>query len=123
MFHQELLEQELVNLERNVNTGKVDHPESGSKDTADAVCGSVFTASKYAEQYAYDYGEDLETIVDVNKDEGEALKEQMTVDLEDYLKNMGPVLGRPTDLRGREVNGYENDEEDNAIVIDGALIW
>jgi hypothetical protein len=61
-----LLIQELVNLERNVNNGKVDHPPGESKDKADAVCGSVFTASKYAEEFAYDYGENLDDILDMN---------------------------------------------------------
>lgn len=121
LFHDELLEQEIVNLERNVNTGKVDHPEGGSKDKVDAVCGSVFTASKYAEQYAYDYGEDLETLIDVNQDESEQTTKQLTVDLEEYLKNMGPVFGTPRDLYGK--TEQEVDDEDDATIIDGALIW
>jgi len=37
----------------------VDHPTNGHKDALDAVCGSVFTASKYAEEFAFDYGENL----------------------------------------------------------------
>ena len=30
----------VVTLERDIDTGKVDHPDGGSKDKSDAVCGS-----------------------------------------------------------------------------------
>ena len=86
MFHHELLEQEIVNLERNVNTGKVDHPEKGSKDCSDAVCGAIYKASQYAEEFAYDYGESLETIINVNQGDS-GIRRQMTVDFEKELIN------------------------------------
>lgn len=38
----EILRTELYQLEYDVVTRKIDHPEDGSKDIADAVCGSVF---------------------------------------------------------------------------------
>lgn len=41
----ETLRRELLQLERNPETGKVDHPPRGTKDVADAVCGAIFTAS------------------------------------------------------------------------------
>lgn len=66
MFKNKLLIDEITDLERNINTGRVDHPDSGSKDSADAVCGSVYFASQNAEQYAYDYGENLDTITQFN---------------------------------------------------------
>ena len=37
-----------------------------SKDSADAFCGSVWMASKNGEQFAYDFGESLDTITDFN---------------------------------------------------------
>ena len=37
-----------------------------SKDQADALCGAVWNASQYASQYAFDYGETIPTIIDVN---------------------------------------------------------
>lgn len=66
MYKSERLFDEFVQIERNINTGKVDHPQNGHKDALDAVCGSVFTASKYADQYAFDYGEDLKTTTEVS---------------------------------------------------------
>ena len=120
----DLLTDEIIGLEKQPD-GHIDHPEGGtqgSKDQADAVCGAMYNASLHVEEFVFDNGEDLETIVDVNKNEGELVKEQMTVDLEDYLKSMGPVFGKPTDLHGNNIDD-ENDENDSAIVIDGALIW
>ena len=46
MVENETLQRELLQLERNPETGKVDHPPRGSKDIADAVCGAIFSASK-----------------------------------------------------------------------------
>ena len=40
------LELELVNLERDEKTGKVDHPPHGSKDLADALAGVVYGISR-----------------------------------------------------------------------------
>ena len=87
-----LLTEELVSLERNINTGKVDHPENGSKDSADAVCASVYTASQHAEEYAFEYGEDLDTILDVNEEDDIQTKQQITVDFETELKNAFTTL-------------------------------
>lgn len=86
MGHNSLVEQEIVNLERNVNTGKVDHPENGSKDTSDAICGATFKASQYAEEFAYDYGETTDEIFEANKTESDILRKQLTVDFEEELK-------------------------------------
>ena len=87
-----LLTEELVSLERNINTGKVDHPENGSKDSADALCASVYTASQHAEEYAFEYGEDLDTILDVNEEDNIQTKQQITVDFETELKNAFTTL-------------------------------
>lgn len=123
---------ELTELERNINTGKVDHPPNGSKDAADAVCGATFTASKYAEEFAFDYGEDLDTVIEANKSENEIAQEQLTVDFQKELEKMGPIFGQPlTDLYGRKVNKdeYEDDDDDDddegyyGSIENGSLIW
>ena len=38
-------QQEILRLERDVKKGKIDHPTSGSKDCADAVCGVIYGVS------------------------------------------------------------------------------
>lgn len=85
----DLLTEELVNLER-LPTGKVDHPDKGSKDQADAVCGAMFLASKFAEQYAYDYGESLDTTIAANLEVSDELnKRQMMLAFEQELTKVG----------------------------------
>lgn len=76
---------EISDLERNLNTGKVDHPPNGSKDAADALCGSMFIASKYADKYGYDYGEAYETLQAVNDTEPDI--EDINKSFEEELKN------------------------------------
>jgi hypothetical protein len=39
----EVLQDELLALEKNEDTDTIDHPPGGSKDVADSVCGAVFT--------------------------------------------------------------------------------
>jgi len=62
LYDSPLLTEELLGLERNNNTGKIDHPDggrSGSKDQSDAVCGALYNASQHSEEYAFEYGENL----------------------------------------------------------------
>lgn len=92
LYRTELLHKELVLLEKNNTNGKVDHPSKGSKDQADALCGATFTASKYAEEFAYDYGENLELLLEVNENHDTSTLKQKVVDFEQELINMGPQL-------------------------------
>lgn len=111
LFDHTLLTEELIGLERNNNTGKVDHSPSGinSKDCADALCGSVWNASQHAEEYDFEYGENLDALIDISNDssystEGrqieivsfeEELKKASRDFGNDVFSNMG--LGKPTD--------------------------
>jgi hypothetical protein len=44
MYHYPKLVEELELLERDLDARKVDHPKNGSKDVADALCGSYYNA-------------------------------------------------------------------------------
>ena len=66
MYKSSRLFDEFIDIQRDMNTGKIDHSPNFHKDVLDAVCGATFTASKYAEQYAFDYGEDLEATTKVS---------------------------------------------------------
>lgn len=64
----DLLTEEIIGLERE-SDGHINHMENGtmgSKDLVDAVCGSIYSASQHAEQFAYDYGENLDLFYDTN---------------------------------------------------------
>ena len=110
LFEHNLLTEELIGLERNNNTGKVDHSPSGinSKDCADALCGSVWNASQHAEEYDFEFGENIDTLIDVSDDSmfstdgrqmeivsfEEELKKATKEFNDDVFSNMG--LGKPT---------------------------
>ena len=92
-----LLTEELLGLERNGNTGKIDHPDGGrygSKDSADAVCGSLWNASKHAEEYNFEFGETLDVMVDVSSNDfANPGAQQLTVDFEEELKRTAGAFG------------------------------
>ena len=118
MFESHSLIDELVNLERNINTGKVDHPDGGRKDVADAVCGAVFNASQHAEEFAYDYGEeDLENTVDINNDTSADAKRQVTVAFEDELKKMGPQIQPPQEDKKQDNHVALKYMDDNVFIM------
>ena len=117
-----MLTQELINLERNGNTGKVDHPDGGSKDAADAVCGALWNASKHAEEYAYDFGEDLQTVQNSNVNSNDNDKQQILVDLTEELKNFG-LFNHP-EGKGLDFGfGKAIPMQGGSFVSDGMLIW
>ena len=74
----ELLTNEIVSLER-LSDGHIDHPQNFSKDQSDAVCGALFLASEFAEEYSYDYGENLSTSLDVNVENSDEYKKQQMI--------------------------------------------
>lgn len=66
MYKTQLLRDELVGLQKDNTTGKVDHIKNASKDQADAFCGSLYHASLHAEEYAFEYGESIDTMIDIS---------------------------------------------------------
>jgi len=115
MYESNLLIEEIVNLERNANNGKIDHPSGGSKDASDAVCGALFTASKYAEEFAFSYGESYDSFFEVNQTEAETSLHEMTVDFEEEMKK----------VHRAQSNIIPDDYffGDDSFVADGVLIW
>ena len=113
LYKTELLYNELVQLERNNNNGKVDHPQNGSKDQADALCGSIYTASKYAEEFAYDYGENYEIMNDVNSNVMDAtMKNQMILDFENELSKVSSFtqsIQEDIKKQNESLSVYDND--------------
>ena len=89
LLNNKLLIDEIIDLERNINTGKVDHPDNGtrgSKDISDAVCGALFNASKNAELFAYEYGDLLEATLDGNDKSYILDQKQIVLNFEKELK-------------------------------------
>lgn len=81
----QLLTEEIVSLER-LSDGHIDHPQNFSKDQADAACGALFLASEFAEEYSYDYGENLDASLAINTGEmDEYNKHQMIAEFQEEL--------------------------------------
>ena len=99
MYKSERLFDEFVDVERNINTGKIDHSPNGHKDALDAVCGATFTAAKYAEEYAFDYGETLDTIQDVSLTaSAQSQRQQISIDFQNELNKLfGKASPKPND--------------------------
>ncbi len=89
----DLLTNEIVSLER-LSDGHIDHPQNGSKDQSDAVCGALFLASEFAEEYSYDYGENLEVSLDVNASVADDYKKhKMITEFQEELTKIYADIG------------------------------
>ena len=85
-----LLKEELIGLERDNNSGKIDHSTSGinSKDSADGVCGAVWNAAQHAEELSIDFVEDIENTLEVNSETEIIDVNQINIDFETELKQV-----------------------------------
>ena len=109
-----LLTEEVLGLERE-SDGHINHPENGtqgSKDAIDAVCGAMYNASQNSDAYAYDYGESLEDLVEINEGLGVGTREQMLVDLENEIRKMSTFnLQVPQHQEEKEDDGFLDIED------------
>lgn len=121
LYESKNLIDEIIDLERNINTGKVDHPDGGKKDVADALCGAVYNASKNAEQFAFEWGESLDTIASANAlPSDSAIRQQIVVEFEEELKKaFNKNIPTPTNTGTQQKsNGLSQ-----PLVKDGIIIW
>ena len=66
----------------------MDHPDGGSKDLSDAVCGSLYNASKHADEFSFFYGEDIENTISASSYNTVLTKKQIELDMEAELNRM-----------------------------------
>lgn len=96
LFENTLLTEELLGLERNNSNGKIDHTPSGinSKDSADALCGALWNASQHGEEFNFEFGETIDTIINVSgQTEIANNQQQVIVDFEEELKRVSNQFG------------------------------
>ena len=94
----DFLTEEVLGLERQ-SDGHINHPENGtqgSKDAIDAVCGALWNASKHADEFAFEYGETLETIIDVSNQTDTFDKKQITINFEEELNKAFDIMQEKT---------------------------
>ena len=84
----DLLTTEITELEKE-SDGHINHPDhgtKGSKDQSDAACGAVYSASRFAEEYSYSYGDNIIATLEGNDLPEEininSRKQQMIEDLQ-----------------------------------------
>lgn len=124
MFESALLTEEIIGLERDNNSGKVDHSPSGinSKDSCDAVCGALWNASSHGEEFAFNFGETLEATTDVNiASVEEQNKQQIMLDFENMLKEA--TLFHPTTTLSPTVPIDNLIDNTITYIDDNMLIW
>lgn len=113
----DFLTEEVLGLERE-SDGHINHPENGtkgSKDAIDAVVGALYNASQHADQYAFNYGENVNLLVDVNDKAKDA--RQVVIDLTEELKRLDPI--RPP--AGN--NSQSPQQSVDAFISNDTLIW
>ena len=126
MYKSDRLFDEFVDIERNLETGKVDHPPNGHKDVLDAVCGATFNASKNAEQYAFEYGEDLDTTMEVSQGTAQTSMNQYTVDFEAELKRVFKKENNDTSAKAKKLDfgmGPAVSMDNGALISQGIMVW
>ena len=98
-----------------------------SKDCADAVCGALWNASLNAEQYSFEYGEDLETSINVSMSTNmNSDLQQITVDFEDELKKAFSELHTPKNAKDMDF-GFGTAKpvlsDTAAYISQGIMVW
>jgi hypothetical protein len=129
MYKTTLLKEELIGLERDNNSGKIDHSTSGinSKDSADAICGSIWNASQHAEELSIDFVDDIENTVAVSMTNSENMDTtQITLDFEEELKNV--FAGMPKKQMSREASQLDFGfgpaiSMESQFISDGIMVW
>lgn len=113
-----LLTEEIIALERNSNTGRVDHPESGSKDQADALTGALYNASLHAEEYAFEHGEDIDSLITVSSANINSLDTEFENDLKSVFAPKQTTNAKDLDFgMGPSVELGAN------LVSEGIMVW
>lgn len=128
MYKSDRLFDECIDVERNIETGKVDHSPNFHKDVLDAVCGATYNASKNAEQYAFEYGEDIETTIEVSSGSDTYNKQQINIDFEqELMKTFGGTTERnSTNDSGHFMDfgmGKATPQYNSNYVANGIITW
>ena len=125
-YQSTLLKEELIGLERDNNSGKVDHSPSGinSKDSADAVCGAMWNASQHADEFAIDYGEDISSVMTVASSSSDMSIESISMNFENELKNVFSGFHNTSEqAKQLDFGNGPSIPVGTGFVSDGIMIW
>lgn len=112
MYDGKLLTEEFLGLERDNNSGKIDHSPSGinSKDQADAITGATWNASQHAEEFNFEYGDLLTATVEVSSSNSNTYTpKQISIDFENELnKLLDPLSKKSGTLEAQKSNNVNS---------------
>lgn len=105
----DLLTDEVLGLER-LSDGHIEHPNagrSGSKDCIDAVCGSLWNASLHADEFAFEFGEEIDATLEASLATDHQDRKQITIDFEEELKRVAdPMYTAALEQTKKDENNY-----------------
>ena len=104
------LTNEIIDLEKEAD-GHIQHEDAGtkgSKDMSDAICGATYFASQYAEEFAFEFGEDMKTTISVSQDSSASEKQQIVVDFEKELQKAFDPLKEQRAARAKQQQNLTN---------------
>lgn len=90
-----------------------------SKDQADAVCGALFLASKFSEEYGYSYGENIEALIDANDLTESDRKIQL---LTDFQSELAKIYQEEEEVITEERRAQQSDYESYRDILDGIIV-
>lgn len=102
------LEIELIRLERDNMTGKIDHTPDGSKDISDSLAGALYNAILHSDELNFSAMEDLTDISDVNSES------RTLSDKEVLLSRLSNNSDKPMTLKDA-LNDYLSKRSNNVI--------
>lgn len=109
------LETEIIRLERDNMTGKIDHPLDGSKDMSDGLAGSLYNASISVSPEEMYNMEDYSVIMEVNPVLGVDISDNPANDMFDFVpKEKEPARYVEINPLEEEVN-KDISEQDNIV--------
>lgn len=135
MYDSHLLTEEILGLEKNSSSGKIDHSPLGinSKDVSDAVCGAIWNASQNADEFEFDYGESIETIMSVSNAGTSPDMHQVALDFEaEMQKILDPLQSETTTQKTISSNdsdglidfGFGKAQPlYSSYITDGIIVW
>lgn len=108
------LEEELVNLERDNQSGKIDHPSDGSKDVSDSLAGAIYNAHQYKDKYLTIDSNQFNDIINTNV-EVKSKDESQYVVTSDDSKPKIPITSIDVESMVKEISKLNDDLDDEDI--------
>ena len=129
------LTEEVLGLERQ-SDGHINHPDSGtkgSKDAIDSVVGALWNASKNGDEFAYNYGENMDLSIGISESKSILTQEDINAAFERELIRLNDPMSKFKQDSNRNKNNNNSNFTDFGMGIaqpvqttfgsDGIFVW